>query len=42
MPSWAHLSDVDVASVITYTRNTWGNKAQQNVVQPSAVKAERK
>ena len=42
MPSWAHLSDVDIASVITYTRNTWGNKAEQNVVQPTAVKAERK
>ena len=42
MPSWAHLSDVDVASVITYTRNAWGNKAEQNVVQPSAVKADRK
>ena len=42
MPSWAHLSDVDIASVITYTRNAWGNKAEQNVVQPSAVKAERK
>jgi len=42
MPSWAHLSDVDVASVITYTRNAWGNKAEQNVVQPSAVKSDRK
>jgi cytochrome c oxidase subunit 2 len=42
MPSWAQLSDVDIASVITYTRNAWGNKAEQNVVQPSAVKAERK
>jgi cytochrome c oxidase subunit 2 len=42
MPSWAQLSDVDIASVITYTRNTWGNKAEQNVVQPTAVKAERK
>ena len=42
MPSWAQLSDVDVASAITYTRNAWGNKAAQNVVQPSAVKAERK
>jgi hypothetical protein len=28
--------------VITYTRNTWGNKAEQNVVQPAAVKTERK
>ena len=42
MPSWAQLSDVDIASVITYTRNSWGNKASENVVQPSAVKAERK
>ena len=42
MPSWAQLSDVDIASVITYTRNTWGNKAEQNVVQPKAVQAERK
>ena len=42
MPSWAQLSDADIASVITYTRNSWGNKAEQNVVQPAAVKAERK
>jgi cytochrome c oxidase subunit 2 len=42
MPAWAQLSDVDIASVITYTRNTRGNKAEQNVVQPTAVKAERK
>jgi cytochrome c oxidase subunit II len=42
MPSWKQLSDVDIASVITYTRNSWGNKASENVVQPTAVKAERK
>jgi len=42
MPAWAQLSDVDIASVITYTRNSWGNKAGENVVQPAAVKAERK
>ena len=42
MPSWSQLSDVDIASVITFTRNSWGNKAGENVVQPSAVKAERK
>lgn len=42
MPSWAQLSDLDIASVITYTRNSWGNKASENVVQPSAVKADRK
>jgi len=42
MPSWKQLSDVDIASVVSYTRNAWGNKAGENVVQPSEVKAERK
>ena len=42
MPPWKHLPDVDIASVITYTRNSWGNKAGENIVQPSEVKAERK
>ena len=42
MPPWRQLSDVDIASVISYTRNSWGNKAGENVVQPSDVKAERK
>jgi cytochrome c oxidase subunit 2 len=42
MPAWRQLSDVDIASVISYTRNTWGNKAGEGVVQPSEVKAERK
>ena len=42
MPPWKHLSDVEVASVISYTRNSWGNKADQNVVQPSEVKTARK
>jgi cytochrome c oxidase subunit II len=42
MPPWKHLSDVDIASVISYTRNSWGNKADQNVIQPKDVKAERK
>jgi cytochrome c oxidase subunit 2 len=42
MPAWKQLSDVEIASVITYTRNSWGNKAAQNAVQPSDVKAERK
>jgi cytochrome c oxidase subunit 2 len=42
MPAWSQLSDVDIASVITYTRNTWGNKASEGVVQPAAVKSERK
>ena len=42
MPSWKQLSDVEIASVISYTRNTWGNKADENIVQPSEVKAGRK
>jgi cytochrome c oxidase subunit II len=42
MPSWSQLSDVDIAAAITYTRNSWGNKASENVVQPAEVKAERK
>jgi cytochrome c oxidase subunit 2 len=42
MPSWSQLSDVDIAAAITYTRNSWGNKAGENVVQPAGVKAERK
>jgi len=40
MPSWKQLSDVDIASVITYTRNSWGNKAGD--VMPAAVKSARK
>ncbi len=40
MPPWKHLSDSELASVITYTRNSWGNKA--GVVLPAAVKAARK
>ena len=42
MPPWKHLSDLDIASVISYTRNSWGNKAAENVVQPTEVKAARK
>jgi cytochrome c oxidase subunit 2 len=39
MPPWKQLSDVDIASVITYTRNSWGNKSGD--VMPAAVKAAR-
>jgi cytochrome c oxidase subunit 2 len=43
MPPWKDvLSDTDIAAVVTYTRNSWGNKAEQNLVQPAEVKAERK
>jgi cytochrome c oxidase subunit 2 len=41
MPAWKQLSDSDIASVITYTRNTWSNKAAENIVQPAEVLAAR-
>jgi cytochrome c oxidase subunit 2 len=41
MPPWTQLSDVDLASVITYTRNSWGNKTGE-AVQPSDIKTGRK
>ena len=40
MPPWKHLSDADLAAVITYTKNSWSNKTGQ-VVQPAEVKAAR-
>src|SRR5688572_18743742 len=40
MQSFKQLSNVDIASVITYTRNSWGNKASE--VQPAEVQARRK
>lgn len=42
MPNWKQLSDTDIAAVITYTRNNWSNKAQENIVQPAEVLAARK
>jgi len=43
MPAWkAVLSDTEIAAVITYTRNNWSNKAQENIVQPAEVLAARK
>jgi len=41
MPSWAQLSDADIAAVITYTRNALGNKTGE-AVQPAEIKAARK
>jgi len=35
------MSDTDVAAVITYTRNTWSNKAAEGLVSPADVKAAR-
>ncbi len=40
MPAWKPLSDTDIAAVITYTRNSFGNHAGD--VMPPMVKAERK
>ncbi|HLS87353.1 MAG TPA: cytochrome c, partial [Burkholderiales bacterium] len=34
------LNDTDIAAVISYERNSWGNKA--GIVQPAEVKARRK
>jgi cytochrome c oxidase subunit 2 len=43
MPPWKGvLSDTDIAAVITFTRNNWSNKAQENIVQPAEVLAARK
>ena len=40
MQSFKQLSDTEIAAVITYARNSWGNKASD--VQPAEVKARRK
>jgi cytochrome c oxidase subunit II len=44
MPAWKALSDTEIAAVITYTRNAWGNagKGADPLVQPADVKAARK
>ncbi len=42
MASWKSLSDSEIAAVITFTRNNWSNKAQENIVQPAEVLAARK
>jgi cytochrome c oxidase subunit 2 len=43
MPAWKGvLSDTEIAAVITYTRNAWSNKAQENIVQPAEILAARK
>ncbi|MBN3791447.1 cytochrome c oxidase subunit II [Burkholderia sp. Ac-20353] len=36
MPSWASLSDLDIAAVVTYERNSWGNH-KNDVLQPKQV-----
>jgi cytochrome c oxidase subunit 2 len=39
-PFKQQLSDAEIAAVLTYVRNSWGNKASE--VQPAEVKARRK
>jgi cytochrome c oxidase subunit 2 len=41
MASFKHLSDVDLAAVITYERNAWANKTG-DMVTPADIKAARK
>jgi cytochrome c oxidase subunit 2 len=41
LPFAKQLNDVEIASVVTFTRNNWGNKTGQ-AVQPAEVKALRK
>ena len=41
MPAWRQLSDTELAAVITFTKNNWGNKTGQ-LVQPSEVASARK
>ena len=41
MASFARFTDSEIAAVITYTRNTWGNKTGE-AIQPAEIKAARK
>ena len=41
MPPWKHLSNTDIAAVITYTKNHWSNKTGQ-LVQPADIAAARR
>ena len=41
MVAWTQLSDTDLAAVITYTRNSWGNRTGE-ALQPSEIKLARK
>lgn len=41
MPSWAQLSDTELAAVATYTKNNWSNQTGK-IVQPAEFQAARK
>jgi cytochrome c oxidase subunit 2 len=40
MPAWRQLSDVELAAVATYTKNSWGNKF--GAVMPADIAAARR
>ncbi|GAB4350973.1 MAG: cytochrome c oxidase subunit II [Gammaproteobacteria bacterium] len=40
MPAWAQLNDLEIAAIVTYERNAWGNDTG-DVVQPKDIKAAR-
>jgi len=40
-PFGKQLNDTEIAAVVTFTRNNWGNKTGE-VIQPAEVKALRK
>jgi len=40
MQAWSQLNDLEIAAIITYERNAWGNDAG-DVVQPADVKSAR-
>lgn len=42
MASFKGLSDTDLAAVMTYTRNAWGNKPTDTIIQPKEVLGARK
>lgn len=41
MPSFAQLTDLDLAAVLTYERNAWSNRTG-DAVQPAEIKAARR
>ena len=41
MASFAHLGDADIAAIVTYERNAWGNKTG-DAIQPAEIAAARK
>ncbi|OMH30439.1 cytochrome c oxidase subunit II [Motiliproteus sp. MSK22-1] len=44
MPPWASLNDLEIAAIVTYERNAWGNDADggsDRIVQPADVKQHR-